>query len=68
MPIPRRLPQLWGIPASKYVRLGLFTSKLLNHVIVHLWRHAIFHEMTCAVPNELGTHGLDHPPDSILLR
>ena len=46
---------------------GFFASKLLNHAIVHWWRHAIFHEMTSAVPIELGTHGLDRPHDSFLL-
>ena len=38
MPMPHTLLQLRGIPGTKYIHLGFFASKLLNHAFVHLCR------------------------------
>ena len=40
MPMPPTLPQKWGIPGSKDVRLGRFGSERLDHSDIHLRRHS----------------------------
>ena len=66
MPMPPTLPQKWGIPGSKDVRLGHFGSQLLNHPGIHLRRHSILRELNSAVSPGPGTHSLHCLDDPIL--
>ena len=66
MPMPPTLPQKWGIPGSKDVRLGGFGSQRLDHPVIHLWRPSILRELNSAVSSGLGTHSLHRSDDAIL--
>ena len=66
MPMPPTLPQRWGIPGSKDVRLGRFGSQRLNHPGIHLRRRSLLRELNSAVSSGLGTHRLHHLGDPIL--
>ena len=66
MPMPRTLPQKWGIPGSEDVRLGRFGSQRLDHPVIHLRRHSILRELNSAVSSGLGTRGLHRSDDLIL--
>ena len=65
MPMPPTLPQKWGIPGSKHVRLGRFGSQCLDHPGIHLRRHTILRELHSAV-SPGGTHSLHRLDDPIL--
>ena len=66
MPVPPTLPQKWGIPGSKDVRLGRFGSQRPDHPVVHLRSHSILRELNSAVSSGLGTHSLHRSDDPIL--
>ena len=66
MPMPPTLPQKWGIPGSKDVRLVRFSSQRLDHPFIHLRRHSILCELNSAVSSGLGTHSLHRSDDPIL--
>ena len=66
MPVPPTLPQKWGIPGSKDVRLGRCGSQRLDHPGINLRRHSILRELNSAVSSGLGTHSLRRLDNPIL--